>query len=391
MNAVHLSINRIWFIDKITGPLFLKEWLSSIPTPVEETTLILSVWTESYIIQQYHPTFMSLSNYNFKKIYLICDRSMQLDPTFSTYKFPDNIEVKFLNLWGFFVQQHSELQNNWNRRANLGLLLTGKLYRQNRFGLLKVLYDAGLLDTIMWSFPEPQAQYALIKKLSDEQGYTNFEEVFDYCQSHALTDATHVIRVHNQKFGVEALDITYPQTYYNKNVWCPQFYASSNYSIISESEFKNSMVRCTEKTYRTIYNKHPFIMAASPGTLALLNTLGFKTFTEFLPRPDYDNIQDNNLRLDAIVENIKAFPSILTLHQDSINADVEHNFTLLSTSISNDKQAVLEWYTSLGIDHSLFADNFEMTETNGIKMTVEELLKLKQQEQEFLKMLHLSE
>jgi hypothetical protein len=69
-------------------------------------------------------------------------------------------------------------------------------------------------------------------------------------------------------------------------------------------------------------------MASSPGTLAKLKSLGFKTFENYMLDSEYDQITDNSARLQAIVNNVEYFMNTHRDHVDSITLDVEHNFQL---------------------------------------------------------------
>jgi hypothetical protein len=59
----------------------------------------------------------------------------------------------------------------------------------------------------------------------------------------------------------------------------------------------------TEKVFKPIANFQPFLFVAYPGALALLQSLGFKTFAPFI-NEDYDKEKDNALRLRMIYKEI---------------------------------------------------------------------------------------
>jgi hypothetical protein len=110
-------------------------------------------------------------------------------------------------------------------------------------------------------------------------------------------------------------------------------YENSCLSIISETEFHiipDGYQWITEKTWRAIANRHPFVMASSPGTLARLKSFGFRTFENYMLDQEYDQITDENNRLNAIVKNVEYFMNTCHDHIDSIAADVEHNFQLFN-------------------------------------------------------------
>ena len=74
-------------------------------------------------------------------------------------------------------------------------------------------------------------------------------------------------------------------------------------SVVLETVFDNR-IHLTEKSLRPLACGHPFMLAAGPGSLALLRKYGFQTFSPFIDET-YDTVQDHNLRLDHILEEMK--------------------------------------------------------------------------------------
>ena len=74
-------------------------------------------------------------------------------------------------------------------------------------------------------------------------------------------------------------------------------------SVVLETIF-DARIHLTEKTLRPLACGHPFILAAGPGSLALLRKYGFQTFSPYI-NETYDTVQDNDLRLQLIVEEMK--------------------------------------------------------------------------------------
>jgi hypothetical protein len=60
----------------------------------------------------------------------------------------------------------------------------------------------------------------------------------------------------------------------------------------------------TEKVFKPIANFQPFLFVAYPGALALLQSLGFKTFSPFIDE-SYDNETDDTIRLQMIYKEIE--------------------------------------------------------------------------------------
>jgi hypothetical protein len=95
---------------------------------------------------------------------------------------------------------------------------------------------------------------------------------------------------------------------------------------VSETSFNSTTFPfVTEKIYKSILNKHPFILAGDTNSLCYLNTLGFVTYERFLPISNYDTIDNTENRLDALVTNTKYFISNIKNNSAEIEEMVVHN------------------------------------------------------------------
>ena len=90
----------------------------------------------------------------------------------------------------------------------------------------------------------------------------------------------------------------------------------------------------TEKTWRVILCKRPFIAATTPYFLKGLKQLGFKTFSPYIDE-SYDTIENNSERLKTLLAESKR---LINLPEDEYNAVVEgckdiceYNYQLLKT------------------------------------------------------------
>jgi len=109
-------------------------------------------------------------------------------------------------------------------------------------------------------------------------------------------------------------------------------YDNTYFSIVTETCFSNNEGGITEKTYKTFYYRHPFVMVSSPGTLAVLHKLGFKTFDGLIDE-SYDNIKDDDKRMDAIKKEIHKLCNMsneeLNDWHHSLSDIYDHNQNLL--------------------------------------------------------------
>lgn len=102
--------------------------------------------------------------------------------------------------------------------------------------------------------------------------------------------------------------------------------------IVTESRFAQPTANYSEKTYRPMFYKKPFIMVAPPNTLRYLQESGFKTFGDFWDE-SYDLIGDHESRLFAIFKLIDQINSMsvgeLKEMYDKMLPILEHNRNLL--------------------------------------------------------------
>jgi hypothetical protein len=102
------------------------------------------------------------------------------------------------------------------------------------------------------------------------------------------------------------------------NVEDAGYFDNSYFSVVNETNFYHNLIDTgtrpcccihtdgvfiSEKVYKPIAHRHPFIVAALPGTLKYLRVVGYKTF-EGLFNEDYDTIKDDNDRHVAIEQEI---------------------------------------------------------------------------------------
>ena len=73
--------------------------------------------------------------------------------------------------------------------------------------------------------------------------------------------------------------------------------------VVTETVFYYDKLHLTEKIFKPIVSKQPFMLLAAPGNLAYLKSYGFKTFDSVIDET-YDTIQDNDLRTEAVIDQL---------------------------------------------------------------------------------------
>jgi len=79
------------------------------------------------------------------------------------------------------------------------------------------------------------------------------------------------------------------------------YYKTSLVSIVTETNFDLPELTLTEKSFKPMKHKHPFIVVGVPGALKAMRDMGFKTFSDFWDE-SYDEIADPNMRMRKLVQ-----------------------------------------------------------------------------------------
>ena len=94
------------------------------------------------------------------------------------------------------------------------------------------------------------------------------------------------------------------------------YYEETYFSLVTETSFpfaawSHIYTKCTdtgrilsEKIFKPVLNKHPFIVASNYQTLALFKKLGYQSFHPYI-NESYDEILDDKLRLIEIAKEVK--------------------------------------------------------------------------------------
>jgi hypothetical protein len=224
------------------------------------------------------------------------------------------------------VKKKNKVNPAWNSAASKYLFLPGKPNKPfNRITLLWDLHQKNLLSDCIWSLHvcdghRPSILHTLIEHGVDVQQAKSFIEKFQ-----------------SNPDQVEFSTSPYGYGHYGGIPYSIDLYAKSKFRLVVETNFRKKqeliwernlqLPWITEKTWLTVINRCPFIMAGDQGTLRYLESQGFRTFHQYQKFPDYDNITNTQQRLTAIVENTQTWLTSQD-HLESIRNDVEHNYNL---------------------------------------------------------------
>ena len=185
--------------------------------------------------------------------------------------------------------------------------------RSYRIYLVSLLKEYDLLDKGFVSFGVTDAISDWRDEVSDPK--TRLSEQQKDSIERNLTDITRLTIDNASVLGSASADIPREQDAF--------------WHVVTETVFYHSKMHLTEKIFKPIVNKQPFMLLAAPDNLAYLKSYGFKTFDSVIDE-DYDICQDNQERINKVVSQLHWYanlsPSDKTDVQEHLKPIIEHNF-----------------------------------------------------------------
>ena len=235
------------------------------------------------------------------------------------------MSVKFYPTVGipvFDVREKSKLMLCFNRVTRLHRLILVCLFIKEK-----------IIDRSYYSFflnyTHGDASWEYDNMLNTARYHVNHAAWFD-----------EIVKICDSNRSVFPLKLNIESTY-NKNFLdsddC-RYYEDSYFSLVTETFFFDKYVDrlkdedaifFSEKTFKPIAMKHPFIIASRPHMLVHLRKMGYKTFSPFI-NESYDTIEDNYDRILAIVKEVVRLNNQTTEQwiewQNNIKNIIEHNY-----------------------------------------------------------------
>lgn len=103
--------------------------------------------------------------------------------------------------------------------------------------------------------------------------------------------------------------------------------------VVTETCYWQSKTHLTEKIFKPIALRMPFLLLGCANNLEYLRSYGFKTFSDFWDE-DYDTIQDPILRMRAVADILKNLSELTVIEQHNMLVKMEpileHNYQLFN-------------------------------------------------------------
>jgi hypothetical protein len=309
----------------IYGNKFTKKEINHIRQFSNENTVFFYLLGERFSVDDVNKVLkIFFDDFSDKNTFLICDR-LFTDEDISKFII-NNVIVVDSQL--IKVAQHEE-RNQFNNKINLDsnkfLFLMGKPYKQNRLPFLYELYKNDLLKYCDYSFYYSSGYFDKTRKimsfLSDDE-YNQFIEKTQKTLDNINPGIAYDF------FNYEGLPVD------------PNLYKNTAFSVVSESTFdKDNFHFISEKTWRTIANRHMFISMSPKNYKDYLNNLGIRTFDYCLKYKKEDfNLYDIEELNRMTAENVKFLLENIKIYKDKIKRDIEFNYIIYKKLVLNQRR-----------------------------------------------------
>jgi hypothetical protein len=198
--------------------------------------------------------------------------------------------------------------------------------RSYRIYFVSLLKELGLLDQGLVSFNVTDNAFDDWRDEVADPASKLSEQAKQHAETH-LTDIDKLVIDHAELPGSASASIlrTIDRIDYNNDT----LNVNAFWHVVTETVFYYNKLHLTEKIFKPIVSKQPFMLLAAPGNLAYLRSYGFKTFDGIIDE-SYDNIVDHDHRTKAVVKQLAWYCSLSDEEKIDVMRAVEpivlHNF-----------------------------------------------------------------
>lgn len=223
--------------------------------------------------------------------------------------FPFHISIlsaAMFHLYLFNSIEHHNLDCDREVKVNIKpkkFLCFNKLEREQRLALIERMFEKNYVDMGYYSFESSYSEnFSEFAQTLREDHYPNIQK-----HQHRFPLRLNITETRTNPVNVISEDMQYFENSYFSIVNETLFYGfdSSHERVLHHQlNAEYSSVFISEKTFKCLAVKHPFVIFGRPGIIKGLKQLGFKTFSPFFDE-SYDNITDDDERFDAIFNEIE--------------------------------------------------------------------------------------
>lgn len=305
----------------------------------ENTLCLFDNLHEGHVLSPIHKihSIIDLLNLDHTKIYFFTSgmEAHRLYDDYCTEKsITKKINLRVINVWENHIKDYN--LNQKPEEPIYEVKLKEKLFlcfnrnaRPHRIALLGLMYSKNLVDKGYYSFfPKNYGNslnnqlYTVKSNLSDAL-FTKIEKQIQE-NEHKFPLLLNTTSINENINYVKSSDKLYYENSYFSIVTETFYFGNNDYHWVDEGT-----VFFSEKIFKPIICKHPFIQLNRPHALKYLKKLGYKTFHPYI-NESYDEIENNEDRLIAIVNEIERLSNFSNNDwlewQSKVTPIIEHNY-----------------------------------------------------------------
>lgn len=213
---------------------------------------------------------------------------------------PINFEIVGISHYDHSAKSHLQYNKSYvvgNREKKF--LCFNKVPRQHRIDLLDQIVNHNLLDDSYYSFDCSRHE---LYQMVHQQKLSGIEKI-----QHRIPLVLNKTVERDNPVNIIEDDFKYFENSYFSLVTETMFYdPTSVYALNGRALHVPSTYPGTflsEKTFKCVRMKHPFIMLGGKGYLAFLKNRGYRTFSPFIDE-SYDDIEDDRARMQAVINEV---------------------------------------------------------------------------------------
>lgn len=251
----------------------------------------------------------------------------------SKYNISSKINLIAVNYWEHYTTRYTHVDAQYNIKEKEKIFVCfNRVARPHRLALFALSLEYNLLDKSFYSY---------LSSSSDLKGMLQFLRTF--ISADLYNRIKDILNKHLDKIPyklntepdqnttiVREEDLKYFNDSYFSLVTETMFFPVYRYNHILPTE----EVFFSEKIFKPIRMKHPFILLGPVGSLVELRKLGYKTFNSIIDER-YDGISNDEERLLAILDEVirisKNTPAQWIEWQEKAKEIVEHNYKILAS------------------------------------------------------------
>jgi len=244
------------------------------------------------------------------------------------------INIRVINIWEKSIYYNKDKTEKYIyeiKQKEKIFLCFNRNARNHRVAILGMLYSKNLVDKSYYSF-------------ISQCYHKTLNEVLEWLPSLISPSLFSEIK-ENITLNLDKFPLVLNISGYNENANYIKetddiYYKNSYFSLVNETYFfkahndyfDEESVFFSEKIFKPIMCKHPFIQLNRPHALEYLRKIGYKTFHPYI-NESYDTVENDEERLVAIVTEVERLSKQTTEQwiewQKNVAPIVEHNYNVI--------------------------------------------------------------